>query len=168
MVGRRLCALTLALAFSTSPSFSPGTASAATLSLPEPPSGSGAPALLALPGGVVWDYDGSQILRSTNAGATWRAVLPTWPLTQISLQVTGAFFLNADDAWAETEHEWPAQPGVTTTWQTTDGGATWHQGISLPGESQYGTAGFDEFAFADARHGFGFGVAGASTSGFEQ
>jgi hypothetical protein len=86
----------------------------------------------------------------------------------VSLQVTGAFFLNADDAWAETEHEWPAQPGATTTWQTTDGGATWHQGISLPGAPQYGTAGFDEFVFADAQRGFGFGVAGASTSGFQQ
>ena len=31
--------------------------------------------------------------------------------TQISLHVTGAFFLNANDAWAETQHEWPAQPG---------------------------------------------------------
>ena len=82
--------------------------------------------------------------------------------------MTGAFFLNAHDAWAETQHEWPAQPGATTTWQTTDGGATWHQGISLPGAPQYGTAGFDEFAFADAEHGFGFGVAGTSTSAFEQ
>jgi hypothetical protein len=107
-------------------------------------------------------------LRSTDAGANWKAVLPTWPLTQVSLQVTGAFFLNADDAWAETQHEWPAQPGATTTWQTTDGGATWHQGVSLPGGPQYGTAGFDEFAFADAEHGFGFGVAGASTSALEQ
>ena len=168
MVWSRLCAVGVALALSTSASVPPGTTGAATLRSPVPPSGSGAPALLALPGGVVWDYDGSQILRSTDAGASWKALLPTWPLTQVSLQVTGAFFLNADDAWAETEHEWPAQPGATTTWQTTDGGATWQQGISLPGAPQYGTAGFDEFAFADATHGFGFGVAGASTSGFEQ
>ncbi len=168
MAWSRLCAVGVALALSTSAPGPPGSAGLATLRSPVPPSGSGAPALLALPGGVVWDYDGSQILRSTNGGATWRAVLPTWTLTQVSLQVTGAFFLNADDAWAETEHEWPAQPGVTTTWQTTDGGATWHQGTSLPGGPQYATAGFDEFAFADAKHGSGFGVAGASTSAFEE
>jgi hypothetical protein len=135
---------------------------------PASPAGSGAPAVLALPGGVVWDYDGAQILRSTDAGATWHAVLPSWPLTQTSRQVTGAFFLNAEDAWAETAHQWPAQPGVTTTWQTTDGGSTWQQGLSLPGTRSYGTPGFDEFAFADARHGLGFGVNAPPTTGLEQ
>ena len=124
--------------------------------------GSGAPTVLALPSGVVWDYDGYQVLRSTDAGATWKAVLPTWPVTQLSLQVTGAFFLNAEDAWAETQHEWPAQPGVTTTWETTDGGATWHQGMSLPGTLLNGPPGFDEFAFADVEQGFGFGVGARS------
>ena len=130
--------------------------------------GSGATAVLALPGGVVWDFNGWEVLRSTDAGATWEPMLPTWPLTQISLQVTGAFFLNAEDAWAETEHQWPAQPGATTIWRTTDGGATWDQGISLPGAPSYGTAGFDQFAFADAEHGFGFGVNAANTPGFDQ
>jgi photosystem II stability/assembly factor-like uncharacterized protein len=150
------------------PSVTTVPAAQAAQTLPAPPSGSGAPAVLALPGGVVWDYDGSQILRSTDGGAKWRAMLPTWPLTQTSLQVSGAFFLNGEDAWAETEHEWPAQPGVTTTWQTTDGGASWRQGLSLPGGLFYGTPGFDEFAFSDAEHGFGFGVEAPVTTGFEQ
>ena len=141
-------------------------AAQATSVLSAIPAGSGAPAVLALPGGVVWDYDGYQILRSTDAGAKWKVVLPTWELTPVSLQVTGAFFLNAKDAWAETEHQWPAQPGATTTWETTNGGATWHQGTSLPGAPSYGTPGFDEFAFADAEHGLGFGVgAGSAPSG---
>lgn len=128
--------------------------------------------MLTLPGGVVWDYDGSQILRSNDAGVSWKVVLPTWPLTRTSLQLTGAFFLNAKDAWVETQHEWPAQPGATTTWETTDGGAAWRQGISLPGAPTYGTPGFDEFAFADAENGFGFGVdaenAAAPVRGFEE
>lgn len=97
-------------------------AAQATSVLSAIPAGSGAPAVLALPGGVVWDYDGYQILRSTDVGAKWKVVLPTWELTPVSLQVTGAFFLNAKDAWAETEHQWPAQPGATTTWETTNGG----------------------------------------------
>jgi photosystem II stability/assembly factor-like uncharacterized protein len=129
--------------------------------------GSGAPSVLAQPGGVVWAYDGSQILRSTDAGTTWKAMLPTWPLTQTSLQVTGAFFLNSEDAWAETEHQWPAQPGATTIWRTADGGVTWDQGFSLPGAPSYGTPGFDEFAFADSEHGFGFGVDAANAPGAE-
>ena len=108
------------------------------------------------------------MLRSSDAGTTWEPVLPTWPLTATSLHVTGAFFLDAEDAWAEMEHEWPAQPGATTLWQTTDGGTTWHQGISLPGAPAYGAAGFDEFAFADTEHGFGFGVNAAGTTGFDQ
>ena len=48
--------------------------------------------MLALPGGVVWDFNGWEVLRSTDAAATWEPMLPAWPLTQISLQVTGAFF----------------------------------------------------------------------------
>ncbi|HTT92913.1 MAG TPA: hypothetical protein VMF65_25385, partial [Acidimicrobiales bacterium] len=142
----------------------PTTASPAAAS----PAGSGAPGVLALPGDVVWDYDGSQILRSTDNGVVWKAVLPTWALTETSLQVTGAFFLNAEDAWAETEHQWPAQPGVTTTWQTTDGGGSWSQGTSLPGGLSYGTRGFDEFAFADAQHGFGFGVDAPINAGYKE
>jgi len=42
----------------------PTTASPAAAS----PAGSGAPAVLALPDDVVWDYDGSEILRSTDNG----------------------------------------------------------------------------------------------------
>jgi hypothetical protein len=110
--------------------------------------------------GVMWAYDGAEVLRSTDGGATWRTVLPTWRETQTSLQVQGAFFSSAQDAWAVTAHEWPAQPGVTTVWRTSDGGATWEQGASLPEEQpSYYVPGFDQFAFADALHGFGFGVA---------
>ena len=109
---------------------------------------------------------GTRVLRSTDGGASWTPVFPTWQLTATSLEVTGAFFLTASDAWAETEHGWPAQLGVTTTWETTDGGATWHQGTSLPGGPPYGTApAFDEFAFADAEYGFGFGAGPPTTTG---
>ena len=62
MAWSRLCAVGVALALSTSASVPPGTAGSATPRSPVPPSGSGAPAVLALPGGVVWDYDGSQNL----------------------------------------------------------------------------------------------------------
>jgi hypothetical protein len=66
----RSVAATLALALATSPSSPSGTARATSLSRPVPDSGPGAPALLALPGGAVWDYDGSQILPSTDPGAS--------------------------------------------------------------------------------------------------
>ncbi|HTV10392.1 MAG TPA: hypothetical protein VME20_00895 [Acidimicrobiales bacterium] len=111
--------------------------------------------MLALPGGVVWAYDGTEILRSTDEGAHWRAVLPTWPQKPTALQVTGAFFLTARDAWAVTDNQWPAPPGVTTVWQTTNGGATWHEGISFPGlaMTDYGSP-IQELVFADALHGY--------------
>jgi hypothetical protein len=111
--------------------------------------------VLALPGGVVWAYDGTQILRSVDEGAHWRAVLPTWVQEPTALQVTGAFFLTARDAWAVTDHQWPAPPGVTTVWQTTDGGVTWHKGISFPGlaMSDVGSP-LQELVFADALHGY--------------
>ena len=47
-------------------------------------------------------------------------------------------------------------------WETTDGGAKWHHGISLAGTLLNGPKGFDEFAFADAQHGFGFVPAATS------
>lgn len=125
---------------------------------------SGATSLLAAPGGVMWYYDGAQVERSSDGGAHWRPVFPSWAITPTSLQVTGAFFLNPDDAWATTDHEWPAPPGVTTTWWTTDGGARWHKGISVPGElTDYGSA-FDQFVFGDATHGYGFTVDGSTSA----
>ncbi|HUC15550.1 MAG TPA: hypothetical protein VMS00_13955 [Acidimicrobiales bacterium] len=122
---------------------------------------SGAQGVLALPGGVVWSLNsGGQIVRSTDSGAQWRTAFPTWAPTPTSLQLTGAFFLDAEDAWAVTAHEWPAQPGVTTVWRTTDGGASWHQGRSLPGMlTDYGAL-IDQLDFADLRHGFAFSVSG--------
>jgi hypothetical protein len=94
---------------------------------------SGAANVLALPDGVIWAYDNGEVVRSADDGAHWRVALPTWPSTQLALQVTGAFFLNAADAWAITSHSWPAPPGVTTVWRTTNGGASWQQGTSVPG-----------------------------------
>lgn len=104
-----------------------------------PASGSGD--VLALGGGTAWAYDGTDILRSTDLGASWQVVFPTWPQKPTALQVTGAFFLTSKDAWALTDHQWPAPPGVTTVWQTTDGGATWLKGLSMPDveRSDYGS-----------------------------
>jgi len=122
--------------------------------------GSGSAGLLVLPGGVVWASGDGQVLRSTDAGARWRSVFPTWSQGPTALHVTDAFFLNAEDAWAVTDHEWPAPPGATTIWSTTDGGARWHEGVSLPGVlTDYGPP-FDQFVFADAEHGYAFGVSG--------
>ena len=128
-------------------------------------SASGAEGVLALPGGVVWTMDSNgQIVRSTDSGAQWTTVFPTWAPTQTALQLTGVFFLNAGDAWAVTAHEWPAQAGVTTIWRTTDGGTSWHQGHSLPGMlTDYGSL-VDQLAFADAEHGFAFSVSGFTRS----
>jgi hypothetical protein len=124
-------------------------------------SASGAQDVLALPDGVVWSMDSNaQIVRSNDSGGQWRAVFPTWAPTQTALQLTGAFFLNADDAWAVTAHEWPAQPGVTTVWRTTDGGARWYQGHSLPGMlTDYGSL-VDQLVFPNPEHGFAFSVSG--------
>ena len=125
------------------------------------PTGSGAQGVLALAGGIVWALDGAgHIVRSTDAGGHWRAVFPGWAPAPTALQLTGAFFLNADDAWAVTAHEWPAPPGVTTVWRTTDSGASWHQGRSLPGMlTDYGSL-VDQLVFADAKHGYAFSVTG--------
>ncbi len=141
----------------------PASSGAASVPTASVLTGSGAPGVLALPGGVVWAYDGAQVFRSTDAGAHWRAVLPTWPQAPTALQVTGAFFLTANVAWAVTDHLWPAPPGVTTTWETTDGGARWHQGTSLPGAlTDYGPP-FDQLVFGDAAHGYAFGENGSGT-----
>jgi hypothetical protein len=130
----------------------------ATFPLPPAAPTSGTANVLASPGGIMWLYDGTQVLRSSDDGARWQVVFPKWVETPLSLQVEGAYFLGRKDAWAVTGHQWPAQPGVTTVWRTTDGGATWQKGVSLPGPRGYSTPGFDEFAFANAEDGFGFGV----------
>jgi hypothetical protein len=129
-------------------------AGAATAPAPARRSPSGAQDVLALPGGTVWAFDNDgQVVRSTGSGARWRAVFPNWRETPTALQVTGAFF---PDAWALTAHEWPAPPGVTTVWRTTDGGISWHQGKSLPGMlTDYGSL-VDQLVFADSEHGFAF------------
>ncbi len=118
-----------------------------------PASGSGD--VLALGGGTAWAYDGTDILRSTDLGASWQVVFPTWPQKPTALQVTGAFFLTSKDAWALTDHQWPAPPGVTTVWQTTDGGATWLKGLSMPDveRSDYGSP-LQQFIFVDTKHGY--------------
>jgi photosystem II stability/assembly factor-like uncharacterized protein len=111
--------------------------------------------VLALGGGTAWAYDGTDILRSTDSGASWQVVFPTWPQKPTALQVTGAFFLTSKDAWALTDHQWPAPPGVTTVWQTTDGGATWLKGLSMPDveRSDYGSP-LQQFIFVDTKHGY--------------
>lgn len=145
-------------------------AATATLGSPLPPAASsgGPPDVLALPDGVVWLYNGSSVLRSTDTGTSWSRVFPNWAVTPTSLRVEGAYFLAGRDAWAVTSRQWPAQPGSTTVLRTTDGGAQWEEGVSLPGPLSYGEPGFDEFSFADAGDGFGFGVsssgAGASVA----
>jgi photosystem II stability/assembly factor-like uncharacterized protein len=119
--------------------------------------------VLALPDGVIWAYDNGEVVRSPDDGARWRVALPTWPQTQLALQVTGAFFLNADDAWAVTSHSWPAPPGVTTVWRTTDGGADWQQGTSVPGP--VGNTPLDQLVFTSPEDGFGFGALGQPAPG---
>jgi hypothetical protein len=125
---------------------------------------SGAANLLDLPGGAAWAFDGNgHVLRSSDGGAHWQTVFPTWRVTPTGPQAQSAFFLNAADAWVETNHQWPSPPGVTTIWRTADGGAHWHKGISLPGVlSQYGSP-FDQFVFADDRHGYGLQATGIGT-----
>jgi len=130
--------------------------------------GGGAPGVLALPSGIVWAYNGAQVMRSRDAGVSWHEVLPTWPQSPTALQVMGAFFLDREDAWAFTEHQWPAPPGVTTVWRTTDGGRSWQKGTSLPGAalSSYGSV-LGQLAFADTAHGYGFGVADSGELGYQ-
>jgi hypothetical protein len=135
--------------------------------VPAAASAGGTPDVLALPGGVVWLYNGSSVLRSTDNGVSWNKVFPTWAETPTALQVEGAYFLRKEDAWAVTDRQWPAQPGSTTTWRSTDGGLHWEKGVSLPGPLSYGQPGFDEFSFANAEDGFGFGTT-SSTAGDEQ
>ncbi len=142
---------------------SPGPLSPGRALRPPAASADGLPNALALPGGTIWYYDGARVLRSTDAGSKWGTVFPTWPASPTALQVEGAFFLDEQDAWAVTDRQWPAQPGATTVWRTTDGGAHWKKGVSLPGPLSYGVPGFDELAFANPTDGFGFGI--TSTSG---
>ncbi len=158
-----------ALAAAVALAFPAGGAQAANAGSPIAPAASagGTPEVLALAGGVVWLYDGSSVLRSTDNGASWRRVFPNWAETPTSLQVEGAYFLGKDDAWAVTDREWPAQPGSTTVWRTTDGGLHWQEGVSLPGPLSYGVPTFDQFSFANAKDGFGFGTT-SSAAGTEE
>lgn len=128
-------------------------AATATAGQPIPPAASagGAPDVLALPGGVVWLYTGSSVLRSTDNGASWSNLFPNWAETPTSLQVEGAYFLGKEDAWAVTDRQWPAQSGSTTIWRSTDGGLHWEKGVSLPGPLSYGVPGFDEFSLCQRR-----------------
>ena len=164
-LARLTAALVLALpSGGGSAALSPSDAGQPFASAPGPGGGpaSGSGEVLALPGGVVWAYDGTQILRSTDEGAHWRPVLPTWSQEPTALQVTGAFFLTARNAWAVTDHQWPAPPGVTTVWQTTDGGATWHEGISFPGLAMFDVGSpLQELVFADALHGYALDYSGS-------
>jgi len=161
LVAAAACALPLPLGATDGPATVAGTSSATAPG----PSASGAQGVLALPGGIAWSTDSAgQIVRSNDSGAHWRTVFPTWSPTPTALQLTGVFFLNADDAWAVTAHEWPAQPGVTTIWRTTDGGASWHQGHSLPGMlTDYGSL-VDQLAFSNDEQGVAFSVSGFTRS----
>lgn len=120
--------------------------------------------MLALPDGVVWLYNSSSVLHSTDNGTSWSRAFPNWAVTPISLQVEGPYFLEGQDAWAVTNRQSPAQPRSTTVWRTTDGGAQWEEGVSLPGPLSYSEPGFDEFSFSNAGDGFGFGVSSSGTA----
>ncbi|MGH9104444.1 MAG: WD40/YVTN/BNR-like repeat-containing protein [Acidimicrobiales bacterium] len=120
----------------------------------------------------MWAYatyaNNAEVVRSTDDGAGWQKVFPNWPQTPTSLVVSGAFFLNADDAWAVTDRQWPAPPGVTTVWRTTDGGATWQKGTSFPSplpETDYPPVVY-QLAFTDAGRGYAVSALGEQSRAY--
>lgn len=79
----------------------------------------GAANLLATSDGVVWSFannfeHGPQVLRSTDDGTHWKAVLEV-PFLPNGFGLTASYFLGADDAWTVKQNEHGDGIGETTT-----------------------------------------------------
>jgi hypothetical protein len=124
----------------------------------------GAANLLATSDGVVWSFadnfeHGPQVLRSTDDGADWRAVLEV-PFLPNGFGLTASYFLGADDAWTVKQNEHGDGIGETTTvYGTDDGGAHWWHTKALPGDlTTCCLILFDQVYFANPEDGWVLGV----------
>lgn len=131
----------------------------------------GAANLFATSSGVVWSLannfeHGPQVLRSTDNGANWRAVLDV-PYLPNGFGLTASYFLGADDAWTVKQNEHGDGIGETTTvYGTDDGGAHWWHTKALPGDlTTCCTILFDQIYFANPEDGWVLGVGTNSSPG---
>jgi hypothetical protein len=102
--------------------------------------------------GGIWAIDGSNLLTSTDNGATWRA--GSFPAPGGFTAFEAAYVLDRDHAWALTSNlqtngtRSPAVPGTVS--RTSDGGRTW-QSAAVSGDFECPRA---SMSFLDARQGF--------------
>ena len=87
-----------------------------------------------------------ELWRTTDGGAHWTNVSPPSLPDRPSSYTDNAFLLDATHAWVAEASSGPARPHVTT-FRTTDGGKTWHEGASIEGESP-------DLFFIDPNHGW--------------
>jgi photosystem II stability/assembly factor-like uncharacterized protein len=91
----------------------------------------------------------AELWRTTDGGAHWTNVSPPSLPDRPSSYTGDAYLLDATHAWvAESSQGAAAGAGpYVTTFRTTDGGKTWHQGASIGGQSP-------KLFFIDQNHGW--------------
>ena len=106
--------------------------------------------------GWSWVVDSAELWRTTDGGAHWTNVSPPSVPGQPSPSTDTAHVYTESAYLLDATHAWVAEssPGAAggagpyvTTFRTTDGGKTWHEGASIAGQSP-------ELFFIDQNHGW--------------
>ena len=94
-----------------------------------------------------WSWvEPSELWRTTDGGAHWTNVSPPSLPGRLSPYTDEAYLLDATHGWVAESSSGPVRPHVTT-FRTTDGGKTWHEGASIEGQSP-------NLFFIDQNHGW--------------
>jgi len=95
-----------------------------------------------------WSWVDPELWRTTDGGANWTDVSPPSSRSARMRSQTGTFYLlDATHAWVAQSSQGATGGLYITTFRTTDGGKTWHEGASIGGVSP-------KLFFIDENHGW--------------